>query len=215
MSTRVLLARHGDTAASQSDRFATMDLALSPEGRIHATELAVRLARYPIDAIYASSLQRAMDTAEFTARVHGLAVTAVPDLREIDHGVWADKTRDEIIAQYGQAQLDAYDNDPYHFRPAGGESGEEVLQRAAPALQKLVRQHLHQTILIVAHKATNRLLLCHFLGIDPRAYRKKLAQRPACLNVLRFPNANEAQLLLMNDIGHYAMSHSLESEYTI
>jgi probable phosphoglycerate mutase len=216
MSTRVLLARHGDTTASKDGRFAgANDVPLSKEGRIHASELAVRLARYPLDGIYASSLQRAQDTAGFTARVHGMQVTPVQEFREMDHGVWNGKSRDEIIAQYDRAQIEEYDRDPYHFRPEGGESGEDVLKRAAPAFSKLVEKHDGQTILVVAHKTTNRLLICRFLGLDPGQYRDKLAQRPACLNVLLFPNKNEAQLLLLNDIGHYAMSDSSQYEFVV
>lgn len=215
MATRVLLARHGDTAASQGGRFATADIPLTKEGRVHASELAVRLARYPIDAIYASSLHRAMDTAGFTARVQGMNVTPVPGLREIDHGAWASMSRDEIVAKFGAAQVAEYDRDPYHFRPEGGESGEDVLKRAVPAMQQIVRQHDNQTIFVVAHKTTNRLLICHFLGIDPVLYREKLAQRPACLNMLLFRNESDGQLLLLNDIGHYAMSDSKEFEYVV
>ena len=64
MPTRVLLVRHGDTQASQDGRFTgARDIPLSKEGRVHASELAVRLARYPLDAIYSSSMQRARETA--------------------------------------------------------------------------------------------------------------------------------------------------------
>ena len=216
MSTRILLVRHGDTVASKDGRFTgARDIPLSKEGRIHGSELAVRLARYPLDAIYASSMQRARETAEFIAQVHEMEVTPVPELREMNHGVWDGKNRDEILAQFGTAQIDEYDRNPYDFRPEGGESGEDVLKRAAPALSGLVKKHEGQTILVVAHKTTNRLLICKFMGLDPHQYREKLAQRPACLNVLMFPNENEAQLLLLNDIGHYAMSDSSQYEYVV
>jgi probable phosphoglycerate mutase len=216
MVCRVLLIRHGDTQASQDGRFTGMtDIPLSEEGRIHAAELAVRLARFPIHAIYASSMQRARETAVFIAQVHSLPIIPVPELREVNHGRWDGKNRQEIMAQYGEAQIKDYDRDPYHFRPEGGESGEDVLNRAAPALSQLVKKHDGQTIVVVAHKTTNRLLISKFLGIDPKLFREKLAQRPACLNVLLFPNENQAQLLLLNDIGHYAMSDSSQYEYGV
>jgi probable phosphoglycerate mutase len=211
-----LLVRHGDTQASKDGRFTgATDIPLSKEGRIHASELAVRLARYPLDAIYASSMQRARETAGFTAHVHGMEVIPVPELREMNHGIWDGKNREEILQQYGQAQIDEYNRDPFHFRPENGESGEDVLKRAAPALSQLVKKHDGQTILVVAHKTTNRLMICKFLGLEPQQYRDKLAQRPACLNVLLFPNEDEAQLLLLNDIGHYAMSDSSQFEYVV
>src|SRR5512143_4314955 len=112
MATQVLLVRHGDTQASQADRFTgAMDIPLSKEGRIHASELAVRLARFPLDAVYSSSMQRARDTAGFTARVHALEVTPVPEFREVDHGVWDGKSRAEGLQQWGQAQLDEFERD--------------------------------------------------------------------------------------------------------
>ena len=216
MTTRVLLVRHGDTEASKGDRFTgAQDIPISKDGRVHASELATRLSRYPLDAIFASSMQRAMETAGFIARVHGFEVIPVPDLREMNHGVWDGKTRPEVSQQFGAAQVAEYDRDPYHFAPPGGESGEAVLRRAVPALQQIVRQQANKTILIVAHKTTNRLLICKFIGIDPSQYRERLAQRPACLNVLDFPNENEAQLLLMNDISHYAMSDSSSFPYAV
>ncbi len=216
MATQVLLVRHGDTQASQADRFTgALDIPLSKEGRIHASELAVRLARYPIDAIYASSMQRARETAEFTARVHGMQVTPVPEFREVDHGVWDGKTRQEALQLSGQAAIDEFNRDPFHFRPQGGESAEQVLQRAAPALSGLVKKHDGQTILVVAHETTNRLMICQFVGLNPAQYREKLSQRPACLNLLQFPNASEAQLMLLNDIGHYGHSDSFQDQYVV
>ena len=216
MATKVLLVRHGDTQASQADRFTgALDIPLSKEGRIHASELAVRLARFPLDAVYASSMQRAQETAGFTARVHGLEVTPVPEFREVDHGVWDGKNRQEALQLSGQAALDEFERDPFHFRPQNGESAEEVLQRAAPALSRLVKKHDGQTILVVAHETTNRLMICQFVGLNPAQYRQKLAQRPACLNLLQFPNENEAQLMLLNDIGHYGHSQASQYEYAV
>jgi len=215
MSTRVVLIRHGDTPASKDHRFTgAQDVPLSPEGRVHASQLATRLARYPMDAVYASSMSRARETAGFIASVHQLDVTAVPDLREMAHGVWDGLSLEECVAKWPK-DVEAYHRDPYLFAPEGGESGEMVLQRAAPAMQALVRAHPDQTIVVVAHKTTNRLLIAHFLGIDPRLYRDKLAQRPACLNVLQFDGESEMQLLLLNDIGHYAMSPGSEYPYAV
>lgn len=215
MSTRILLIRHGDTPASKDNRFAgANDVPLSTEGRVHASELATRLARYPIDAVYASSLRRAFDTAGFIAAVHNLSVTPMPELREMSHGVWDGLNYEEVQAKYPQ-ELEAYHRDPYTYAPEGAESGEMVLKRAYPALQALVHAHPDQKIVVVAHKTTNRLLLAQCLGIDPRLYRDKLAQRPACLNVIEFWSEDNPQVLLLNDIGHYAMTPGMDYPYAV
>jgi probable phosphoglycerate mutase len=215
MPTRVVLIRHGDTPASKDLRFAgANNVPLSPEGRAHASALATRLARYPLDAVFASSMQRALDTARFIAEVHALDVTPVDDLREVAHGAWDGLTQDEVKTRDPKGYA-AYQHDPYTFAPPGGESGESVMRRAVPALQALVRTHPGQTIAVVAHKTTNRVLITHFLGIEPRLYRDKLGQRPACINVLEFASESDAQLLLLNDIGHYAMTPSPDYPYAV
>ena len=88
--------------------------------------------------------------------------------------------------------------------PPGGESGLQVLARALPAIRQIVVDHPDQTVLVVSHKATNRLLLCSLMGIDERLYREKVTQELACLNVLVFKTASHARVALMNDISHYA-----------
>jgi broad specificity phosphatase PhoE len=215
MSTRVVLIRHGDTPASKDKRFTgATDMPLSIEGLAHGSALATRLARYPMDAIYASSMSRALNTARFIAAVHQMDVTPVPALREMAHGVWDGLSLEECKAKYPEG-VKAYESDPYTYAPEGGESGEMVLKRALPAMQALVRAHPNQIIVVVAHKTTNRLLIAHFVGIDPRLYRDKLAQRPACLNVLEFRSETDAELLLLNDIGHYAMVPTADYPYAV
>jgi probable phosphoglycerate mutase len=58
-------------------------------------------------------------------------------------------------------------------------------------------------VLVVSHKATNRLLLCSLMGIDERLYREKVTQDLACLNVLKFKAPSQARVVVMNDVSHY------------
>jgi broad specificity phosphatase PhoE len=67
----------------------------------------------------------------------------------------------------------------------------------------LVRQHPGESILIVSHKATIRLLLSSLLGFDPRRYRDNLDQKPAALNIVDFRDPTRARLTLFNDTSHY------------
>src|SRR5207302_2598101 len=102
------------------------------------------------------------------------------------------------------ANYSAWIADPLLVPPPGGESGLSVLARALPALRQIVAAHPEQTVLVVSHKATNRLLLCSVMGIDVRLYRDRLTQDLACLNVLTFATPSEARVILMNDVSHYA-----------
>ncbi|HXE71681.1 MAG TPA: histidine phosphatase family protein [Candidatus Nitrosotenuis sp.] len=203
MTTRVLLVRHGATTQASEDRFAgRSDVPLSPEGERQARRLAERLAGRGLDAVYSSPLQRALRTAEILAAPHSLPVGLEPDLREVDHGRWEGLKRSEVEALYPQ-EYRAWEQDPFTFAPEGGESGLAVLARALPALRRLVSSHPGQTLLVVSHKATIRLLLGSFLGFDLRGYRDHLDQSPCSLNVLDFKDPGRARLMLFNDISHY------------
>jgi probable phosphoglycerate mutase len=202
--TRVYLVRHGATVLTAEDRFAgATNVQLSDEGRGQARMLARRLAGEKISAVYASPLDRTMETASIVAEPHGLAVQTRPGLREISHGHWEELTRKEVEARYPD-EAEAWDLDPYTFAPEGGESGLAVTARALPVLIEIVQAHPDQNVLVVSHKATIRLLLSSLLGFDPRRFRDNLDQNPAALNIVDFRGCTRARLTLFNDTSHYS-----------
>lgn len=205
MSTRVFLIRHGSTELSAEDRFAgAVDVLLSDEGRDQARRLGRRLAREQISAAFASPMQRTMETARLVVEPHGVHVSAVDGIREIAHGRWEGKKRDEVEREF-PAEYERYEDDPFSFAPVGGESGLQVTARALPALLEIVEEHGDQRIVVVSHKATIRLLLSSLLGFDPRKYRDRLDQSPCALNILDFKDVAHARLTLFNDTSHYTI----------
>ena len=202
MTTRVYLARHGKTVSTDEDRFAgETDVALSEMGRSDARTLGVRLEAQPISAFYASSLQRALDTARLVAQPHGQDVVPRSELREMSHGRWEAKTRAEVQRLYAE-EYARWESDPFSFAPEGGETGLAVTARALPALLEIVAAHPRESVLIVSHKASIRLLICAVLGLDGRNYRERLDQGPGCLNILEFRDPARARLTLFNDTSH-------------
>ncbi len=208
MTTRIYLVRHGATVLSVEDAFAgATDVALSDEGRGQARSLAERLAGEPIAAFYASPMSRTMETARIVAQPHGLEVRPRDGLREISHGHWEGKKRAEVEKLYPE-EYARYEADPFSTSPPGGESGLAVTARALPALLAIVEENRDKQALLVSHKATIRLLVCSLLGLDPRAYRDRLDQSPASLNILDFKDPAHARLSLFNDTSHYSPSPS-------
>src|SRR5579864_8645821 len=202
MKTRVLLVRHGSTVFSAEDRFAgSSDVDLSEEGRELARRLRDRLAKTKINAVYCSEMKRTKETAAILAGPHNLPPVPMAELREIDHGQWEGMVHKDVEKKYA-AEYAVWSADPFATAPPGGESGLHVLARALPALRKIVADHPDQTVLVVAHKATNRLLLCALMGIDPRFYRDRLAQDLACLNVIDFKDPSRGKVVLLNDTSH-------------
>lgn len=204
MTTRLYIIRHGATPLTTEDRFSgAANVYLSEEGRAQVERLSQRLADDNIAAIYASPLDRTMETAEMIARPHGLSPVGQDGLREISHGHWEGMTRREVETEFHD-EYTAWEIDPFTYAPEGGESGISVLARALPVIREIVIRHKNKNVAVVSHKATIRLILSSLLGFDARGYRDRLDQAPACLNILDFKDTVHARLMLFNDVSHYA-----------
>lgn len=203
-TSRILLIRHGATVLSAEDRFAgATNVELSDAGREQARALSRRLAALPIAAFYASPLDRTMETAKILAEPHGKPVAGDAGFLEINHGAWEGLTRVEAETRFADAYR-KWEEDPYNFAPESGETGLAVTARAMPALLRVVSAHAGETVCVVSHKATIRLMLGALLGFDPRRYRDHLDLNPASLTILDFRDALHARLTLFNDVAHYA-----------
>jgi broad specificity phosphatase PhoE len=203
MTTRVYLIRHGATTLSAEDRFAgATDVELSDEGRRQAEALALRLSDDHITAVYCSPMKRTVETATIVAQPQGLTPILRDGLREINHGRWESLRRSDVEALFPQEYVE-WEEDPYIYAPQGGESGLSVMARALPIIREVVSTHAGENVAVVSHKATIRLIISSLLGFDPRGYRDRLDQAPACLNVLDFKNPVRARLMVFNDVSHY------------
>ena len=157
--TTLYVARHGQSEWNNRSLITgQLDPALSPKGQQQSAALAQCLAHEELDAIYASTLQRTIATAQPTASAHGLPIVELPALNEIHLGVLQGRHRDERDPE-AQALWAQWQADPWGYRVPGGERFDEFAQRVDEGLQPLLRQHRGQSILIVGHRATNRVLL--------------------------------------------------------
>jgi broad specificity phosphatase PhoE len=204
--TRLYIVRHGATQLSAEDRFAgSVDVDLSDEGCAQAAALGRRLSAQQLDAVYASPMLRTRRTADLAASACGLPVVHLDGLREISHGHWEGLTRHDVEHRFPE-EYASWEADPFTFAPEGGETGAAVLARALGAFRQVLERHAGQRVLVVSHKATIRLVMSSLLGFDPRGYRDRLDQAPACLNVLDFADPVHARLILFNDTSHWASS---------
>jgi broad specificity phosphatase PhoE len=202
-ATRLYLVRHGATRLTAEGRFSGLVGDLSDEGRRQMTHLGERLQSENLRAIYCSPLARAADSARIIGEVRGLVPIARDDLREMNHGHWVELTHGEVAKRFPD-EFVAWEEDPFTFAPEGGESGLAVLARALPVIREIVTSHPAESVLVVSHKHTLRLVISSLAGMDPRGYRERLDQAPACLNVLEFKSPTQARMLLLNDTSHCA-----------
>ena len=119
MTTRVFLIRHGATELSSEDRFAgAVDVLLSDAGRDQARRLGARLAHEKVGVAFASPMKRTMETARLVIEPHGIEVAPVDGIREIAHGRWEGKTREEVEHEF-PAEYERYEHDPFSFSHFG------------------------------------------------------------------------------------------------
>lgn len=203
---RVLLVRHGETPWNAEGRYqGQTDIPLSPVGEEQARKLGARLADATIARAVASPLSRAFRTAQLAlGPVREAMLTTDAGLLEIGHGAWEGKLAGEIAAEDGQ-RFKAWRNAPDTVRMpgAGGESLQQVLDRAWPAFTwACAGLDADQTVLIVAHDAVNRVLLCRILGI-PLARVWGFRQAPTTLNLLEGRDVNSMEVVRLNDCAHH------------
>jgi broad specificity phosphatase PhoE len=199
--TEIYLIRHGETTLSRGGQYiGSSDVPLSDHGRRQVQRLADRLRPTQFDAGYCSPMDRCRETARIVAGPHQLTLTPVADLREIDYGDWERLTRDEMRASTPEL-YDAWLRDPAAVCAPDGESGQDVLRRARPALHALAARHAGQRLLVVAHRTVNRLLLCDLLGYPLARYRQAVGQDLTALNILQCA-AGEFTVTLVNDTSH-------------
>ena len=152
--TTLILVRHGETDWNRDGRFqGHADPPLNERGRRQAHALAEQFAREPIEAVYASDLVRAHETATIIAERLGLDVVVDPELRERDVGEWSGLTLAEIEERFPN-QLDQWRSG--HITV--GESRESLTDRALTAALRIAAAHPDGEVLLVAHGGTLRML---------------------------------------------------------
>ena len=162
---RLLLARHGQTDWNAQHRYqGHAKVPLNGTGRDQAAALGRRLSREGIEAIYASDLPRAWQTAQIVAQTCGLSVEAEPLLREMDFGAWQGRTHAEIHAERDVAASED-DQEPLSYAPTGGETLGQLAERIATALKHARDTQQGKTVLWVTHGGPLRTLMCLVLGL--------------------------------------------------
>lgn len=201
---RILLCRHGETLWNAEGRYqGQIDIPLSEIGEGQARALGERLKEVPITRAVASPLSRALRTAELALGNRSGMLHTEPGLMEIAHGAWEGKLASEIAVEE-LPRLKAWKEAPDTVQMPGGESLQQVLDRAWPAfVTACAGLAAEDILLVVAHDAVNRVVLAHILGL-PLSRIWGFRQAPATLNLLEGPDPTKLEVVRLNDASHVA-----------
>ena len=199
--TRVYLVRHGETEWNQNTPgyCGWSDIPLNSKGIAQAEALGRRFEPELLSAVICSDLERAYFTAQQIADRTGCVVHKDARFREINYGDWEGKSPEQLETE-DPDRFNEWRDNPDTVAPRGGETLQQVLDRAAPAAAEWIERHAGQSIAIVAHKTTVRLLLCWAMGLPALNYGRILQQN-AAINLIEVRNGRPL-VGLINDTCH-------------
>jgi probable phosphoglycerate mutase len=167
-----VLVRHGETDWNRERRVqGSQGAPLNAAGHEQAKALARLLWEVPFQAVYSSTLPRALETASYVAGPHGVSVVTDPRLNEIHHGDW------EGMAEADLPDPDLYRrwrDDPTACALPGAEPLPSVRDRAVAAMRDIAARHPagDGLVAVVSHQIVLALLKCYILDRPASQIRK-------------------------------------------
>lgn len=164
-ATRLYLVRHAQSEGNRGDYGPGRDPPLSEVGREQARRLAQRFAGQPVDAVYASPLLRAQQTAEAIAGAAGLSLRTLEDLREVDLGE-ARRDYDSYTDEEARALRERIAAAPTWDSFPGSEGSAAARRRVVAAVDRIIEECPGRRVVVVAHAAVIQTYVSHVLGLD-------------------------------------------------
>lgn len=153
----VILVRHGQSMTNVRKVFTgQLDAPLTEAGRQQAMRMAKYLDRYRVEKIYASSLVRAVETAEAIAERQNCPVEKCDAIMELDAGLWQGLRFEEIAATYPENYA-VWRSDIGSATPDGGETCKQLYDRVTAFLEQVLAKP-EETVCLVCHAIPIRMM---------------------------------------------------------
>lgn len=198
--TTLLLIRHAINDFVKTGKLAgwTAGVHLNDEGKAQAEALGKRLAELPLAQIYASPIERTMETAAAIAQHHPqLKVEANADIGEVRYGDWEGMAINDLQRRKMWSVVQEY---PSRAAFPNGETMRAVQARIVNALESLARQHQDEMIALVFHADLIKMALAHYLGMHLDVFQR-IVISPASISTLRL-GYSRPYIIGMNDTAH-------------
>jgi len=161
--------RHGKTVWNAERKIqGSADIELTTEGRALAVAVSEAIRDMHFDAVYASPLKRAYETACILRGARALPVVRDDRIKELNFGVLEGTSFDNIQSEDCDPKFSVFFTHPELYqRPEEGESLEELCARAADFIEDIKKRHSSDArVMIVAHGAVNKAMLKHLRGLE-------------------------------------------------
>jgi broad specificity phosphatase PhoE len=165
----LLLARHGETDWNALGLIqGQQDRPLSPKGFQQRKNLFFHTQSIRIAKIYASKLQRTLQTVQPLSEENKIPISIIPELNEAKLGVFEGEHKVNFSDDYSQKMYEAFlRNEINVILPGGGENLKAVHARIQKPLQEILRSVAQDGhVLVVAHRNVNKMLVQSLLGLS-------------------------------------------------
>lgn len=206
MTTTIYLIRHAQAEGNLKRLFqGHTDAAVSEVGEKQIDCLSNRMQNVTFDAVYASPLARAVQTAQGVA--NGVPITTVPELMEINGGEFEGVPFGELPTRFPEVFVH-WQDEPERCVLPGGESMETVFTRMKAAIDQIARKHPGQTVAIVSHGCAIRCYLCYAKGWDIEHLRYVQWCDNTAVSKVEYDEQFIPHLIFENDSEHLPQEHS-------
>lgn len=197
--TTVLLIRHGDNDWTESHKLAGRlpGVHLNAYGRQQAQAVGQRLASAKLNAIYASPLERTLETAQAIAQHHNLEIRTRPGLIEVDYGEWMGEPLKKLSKNKAWPVIQFY---PSGAGFPGGETMYTMQTRCVQEINALVTTHPGETIAIVGHADLIKAAVAHYLGVHLDLFQR-IVISTASITSISFSSMGP-RIVTVNDTSH-------------
>lgn len=203
----LLLIRHGENDFVKTGKLPGQraGIHLNERGQKQAQALGDGLKDVPIKAIYASPLERAIETAEPIAKARNLQILQEPNLLDADVGRWQGKSL-KVLRLTNAWKI--VQHSPSRFQFPEGESFIDLQTRIANALENIIRKHNKpkDIIAVVFHADPIKLAVAHFLGL-PLDHFQRLSCDTGSLSAI-YANEMGANLVKLNQRPPFDFLHN-------
>ncbi|NLL46284.1 MAG: GNAT family N-acetyltransferase [Clostridiales bacterium] len=199
--TKIYIIRHAEAEGNLYRRIqGQYDSLLTEMGIRQLDALRERFEGIHIDAVYSSDLYRTRMTASAIYEPRALPLVTMPELREVNMGIWEDVCWAEVERDMPE-QYRYYNSEPHKWCIEGCENFYKLSDRITGAITSLAQKHVGQTIAVVTHGGAIRSLLCRLKGLPPEEISSIFYCDNTAVSLLIYENG-EFRIEYMNDNSH-------------
>jgi probable phosphoglycerate mutase len=198
--TQILLVRHAVNDFVKTGKLAGWlpEVHLNDDGKAQAEALGKRLAEAPIKFLYASPLERTMETAEAIRQYHShLNIVESAEIGEVRYGDWEGM---EINALRSRKMWQVVQEYPSRAYFPNGETMRGVQIRAVNEIERIAAAHPRDLVVIVSHADLIKMALAHFLGMHLDNFQR-IVVSPASISSLIL-GYGRPYVGTINDVAH-------------